>query len=96
MRFRWQLRQRFAEGRDRYHIFKDGPDQLAPRHVIGLLALPVVIALEASLGLLVRDRRRFPYPQNYYYERVFQRIATLGKLYERLRCVLGSERVAHG
>jgi glycosyltransferase involved in cell wall biosynthesis len=96
MRFGWQLRHRFAQGRDGYHTFQDGAHRLGKRHLAGLLALPFVIALEASLGALLRDRRAYPYPQNYYYERVLQRVATLGKLYERARCALAAGREPHG
>jgi len=96
MGFEWQLHQRFAQGRDSYHIFNDGVHRVAPRHVLGFLALPIIISLEATLGVLLRDRHAYPYTQNYYYERVFQRIATLGKIYERLRCVLGARRSLNG
>jgi glycosyltransferase involved in cell wall biosynthesis len=90
MSLTWQLRQRIAQGRYNYHVFNDDAHHLAAPHVLGFLALPVLITVEASLGLLLRDRHTYPYAQNYYYERVFQRLITLGKLYERLRCVLGA------
>jgi glycosyltransferase involved in cell wall biosynthesis len=96
MRFDWQLHHRFAQGRDGYLAFSDGVHRLTVRHILGVLALPVAIAIEATLGVIIRDRKRYPYPQNYYYERVFQRIATFGKLYERLRCTLGARRVVDG
>lgn len=96
MRFTWQIRRRLAEGRDGYHIFGEGVPHLAWRHVFGLLGLPWVIAFEATLGVLLRNRRAFPFAQNYYYERVFQRIATLGRLYERLRCTLNSRSATDG
>jgi glucosyl-dolichyl phosphate glucuronosyltransferase len=92
MRFSWQLRHRYSQGRDSYLAFSDGVHQMTLRHFLGLLALPAVIAIEASFGVILRDRKRYPYPQNYYYECVFQRIATFGKLYERLRCTLGEGR----
>jgi glycosyltransferase involved in cell wall biosynthesis len=96
MRFSWQLRNRFAQGRDSYLTFSDSVHQMTIRHIVGFLALPAVIAIEATLGVLLRNRTNFPHPQNYYYERVFQRIATFGKLYERLRCYLGVGRAVNG
>jgi len=54
------------------------------------------MAVEATFGVILRDRKLYPYPQNYYYERVFQRIATFGKLYERLRCTLGLRKTVDG
>jgi glycosyltransferase involved in cell wall biosynthesis len=92
MSFNWQLRHRFAQGRDSYHIFNDGSHHISVRHILGFLALPFILCLEATLGVLLRDRRAYPYAQNYYYERLGGRIATLGKLYERLRSVLGAGR----
>ena len=96
MRFAWQLHHRFAQGRDGYLTFSDGAHRMTLRHMIGILALPVVIAIEATFGVFFRNRKSYPYAQNYYYERVFQRIATFGKLYERLRCTLGARRTMHG
>ena len=96
MRFTWQLRHRFAQGRDGYLTFSDGVHRMTLRHMIGFLALPPVIAIEATIGVIMRNRMTYPYPQNYYYERVFQRIATFGKLYERLRSTLGARRAVDG
>jgi len=94
--FPWQIRRRFAEGRDGYHIFGNGAHRMTWRHALGVLALPVVITYEATLGVLLRNRQSFPYVQNYYYEHVLQRIATLGRLYERLRCTLRARSAADG
>lgn len=94
MFFSWQIRRRFAEGRDGYHIFGEESPHLTWRHGFGLLGMPGVIAFEATLGVLFRNRRVFPFAQNYYYERVFQRIATFGRLYERLRCTLHARSAA--
>ncbi|OGO37442.1 MAG: hypothetical protein A2W35_16290 [Chloroflexi bacterium RBG_16_57_11] len=96
MRFAWQLRHRFAQGRYGYLTFSDGVHRMTLRHLLGLVVLPVVIATQASFGVVLRDRKIYPYPQNYYYERVFQRIATFGKLYERLCYALGARRAVDG
>lgn len=87
-RLAWQIRNRFYQGRDGYLTLAEGEHRMTLRHVLGILALPFVTAFEATVGVLLRDRRAFPHVQNYYYERVLQRVATFGKLYERLRCVL--------
>jgi glycosyltransferase involved in cell wall biosynthesis len=81
----WQLRSRFALGRYNYQAYGDSVHKLQPRHMLGFIALPVVIALEATLGLLLRERKTYPYYQNYIVERVFKDISTWGKLYQRLR-----------
>jgi glycosyltransferase involved in cell wall biosynthesis len=89
-RLTWQVRNRFYQGRDGYLTFAEGEHRMTLRHLLGMLALPFVTAFEATVGVLLRDRRAFPHAQNYYYERVLQRAATFGKLYERLRCALRS------
>lgn len=96
LHFPWQFCRRFAEGRDGYHIFGNGVHGMTWRHAIGILALPVVIAFEASVGAVLRNRQAFPFAQNYYYERVLQRVATFGRLYERLRCTLNTRSTADG
>jgi glycosyltransferase involved in cell wall biosynthesis len=96
MRYTWQLHHRFAQGRDGYLTFSNGVHRMTLRHTLGLLALPAILAIEATMGVLFRNRRIYPYPQNYFYERVFQRVATFGKLYERLRCTLGIRSTEDG
>jgi glucosyl-dolichyl phosphate glucuronosyltransferase len=81
----WQIRSRFALGRGNYLALNDKINSFGLSHLIGFLAIPILLIYETSFGLVLRDRRRYPYPQNYYYEHVLKRIAQLGKLYERLR-----------
>jgi glycosyltransferase involved in cell wall biosynthesis len=88
----WQVRSRFALGRGNYLALSDGIDSFGLKHFLGLLGVPLVIIYELTLGVLLRDRHRFPYPQNYYFEQVLMRISQLGKLYERLRLSLGLTR----
>jgi glycosyltransferase involved in cell wall biosynthesis len=92
MTLRHQLRQRFNEGRYAYLTFANGRHTLTLRHVLGLFALPFVMVFEASIGVLLRNRKRYPHWQNYYFEVVMGRIAQLGKLVERLRNVVGRGR----
>ncbi len=80
----WQLRSRFALGRYNYRAYGDSVTKLRSRHVLGFFALPVVIAWQATLGILLRDRKLYPHYQNYIIERIFKNISTWGKLYQRL------------
>lgn len=84
----WQMRARFQAGRSGYLTFSDGHHRLSPRHVAGFMVLPLLILLEATAGMLFRNRQRYPAWQNYMYERVLSSVAVWGKLYERIRQVI--------
>jgi glycosyltransferase involved in cell wall biosynthesis len=85
----WQLHSRFALGHYNYQAYGDSATKLQPRHVLGFFALPVMIAWESTLGILLRDRKIYPYYQNYIIERIFKNISTWAKLYQRLTQVVG-------
>ncbi len=80
----WQLRSHLVLGRYNYQAYGDNVPKLQVRHVLGFFALPVVIAWEATLGVLLRKRSIFPYYQNYVIERIYKDISTWGKLYQRM------------
>jgi glucosyl-dolichyl phosphate glucuronosyltransferase len=84
----WQLRSRLVLGRYNYQANGDNVPKLQLRHVLGFFALPVVIAWEATLGILLRERSVYPRYQNYLVECVFRDISAWGKLYQRLRQAL--------
>jgi glycosyltransferase involved in cell wall biosynthesis len=84
----WQLRSRFVLGRYNYRAYGDNVPDLQPRHILGFFALPIVIAWEATLGVLLRKRKIYPRYQNYMVERTFKDISTWGKLYQRMLQVL--------
>jgi glycosyltransferase involved in cell wall biosynthesis len=81
----WQARAKFALGRFSYLVFSNGKHQLELRHLLGVLFMPFKIAYLISFGLILRDRNKFPYPQNYYFEKSLNDIRIFGKLIERLR-----------
>jgi glycosyltransferase involved in cell wall biosynthesis len=86
--FFWLIRQRFAQGRFNYLTFSDNQHSIAIRHILGFLGIFFIILYECTFGILFRNRRKYPYYQNYLYECAFQKITTWGKLFERLRCNL--------
>jgi hypothetical protein len=83
--------RRFAEGRYSYLAFNDGAHQFTIKHALGLVGLPLLLVIEAVLGMLLRDRKKYPYYQNYLFEHVFYRVIMLGRLYERLKETLRLE-----
>jgi glycosyltransferase involved in cell wall biosynthesis len=83
--FVWLIRQRFAQGRFGYLTLSDNQHTVSIRHVLGFFGIIFVILYECTFGVVFRNRRKYPYYQNYLFECAFQKITTWGKLYERLR-----------
>jgi len=83
--FAWLVRQRFTQGRYGYLTFSDNQHTISIRHVFGFLGIFFIILYEFTFGVLFRNRRKYPYYQNYLYECAFQKVGIWGKLYERLR-----------
>jgi glucosyl-dolichyl phosphate glucuronosyltransferase len=81
----WQVRAKFALGRFNYLTFSDGDHKLELRHLLGVVLMPFIIGYELTLGVLLRDRKKFSFPQNYYYEKSLDEIRIFGKLIERFR-----------
>lgn len=75
----------FAEGRYIFLTFNAGERRFSIKHALGLVGIPFLIIYEALLGALFRNRKTYPYFQNYYYEHLFHRVIVFGRLYERLR-----------
>jgi glycosyltransferase involved in cell wall biosynthesis len=89
LKLSYWVKDRFARGRYSFLTFNEGEHTINMRHILGLLALPLIITMQATIGVLLRDRKSFPHYQNYYFERVFYQVVLLGKLTERLRRILG-------
>lgn len=84
MRILWRLRYRFNESRAGYRVHHTGYNPIRLEHFAAYLAMPAVIFGEGTLGVLLRDRRKYPGWQNYYYEAIAARAATWGRLHERI------------
>jgi glycosyltransferase involved in cell wall biosynthesis len=84
MTLKWAIRKRFAEGRyaEKLRI----PPPFSRNERINVWTEALVASLKIGIGtvraFLTRDRRLYPLPQNYLYERVFQHVKKLGILYE--------------
>jgi len=85
----WQLRSRFTLGRDNYLANSAGVHSLTFKHILAFIALPVLMIYQATLGVLFRNRSVYPYPQNYYVERVFHSLSTWSRHYQRLCSFFG-------
>jgi glycosyltransferase involved in cell wall biosynthesis len=85
----WQVRAKFALGRFNYLALSDGEHKLEFRHLLGVVFMPLIIVYGMTLGVLLRDRRKFRFPQNYLFEKSLNEIRILGRLVERLRQAIG-------
>lgn len=88
MTMRWVLRAAVAKGRARYWAAQaEGCDASISPARIPLRAAKVLLVFswECLRGLVGRDRARYPYYQNYVYERAAWRLAGLGRLQAQLQ-----------
>lgn len=87
MTWRWILRDRFIRGRYEYRVYL--ADQASRMGRAGLIlkagALIAVFGLDVMRGLLLRNRARYPYFQNYLYESSLRYLTALGRTYEQYR-----------
>ncbi|RMF90426.1 MAG: glycosyltransferase family 2 protein [Nitrospinota bacterium] len=87
MRLRWIAYQRFVQGGYTYRLFEKpvSPEMRQGRLLKQAGKVLLRLSLELTRGVSRRDRKRYPYAQNYLYEEAFQHVATLGRLYEQYR-----------
>jgi glycosyltransferase involved in cell wall biosynthesis len=87
MTWRYILSSRFTSGRHIYTVFWDNTPQTDRLPHVQLLVKAVITFLrffaDLFIGVLRRDRKRYPYLQNYLYENTFEHVQNLGLIYER-------------
>jgi glycosyltransferase involved in cell wall biosynthesis len=87
MSLRWGLCSHFIGGRYSYSVFRDNTNQKDELSRFKLLAQAVLTMLKLFADILIcgpqRNRKRYPYLQNYLYENTFNYVKTLGFIYER-------------
>jgi glycosyltransferase involved in cell wall biosynthesis len=87
MTWRYIICSRFVGGRNIYKVFRDDTTQETGLSQIKLpvLAILTIFKFFASflVGVLRCDRKRYPYLQNYLYEKTFFHVQKLGFIYER-------------
>lgn len=87
MVLRWILTSYFIGGRYSYHVSQGNTHQASRLPRVRLFVQVVITALrffaDIFLSILNRDRKRFPYLQNYLYENTLEHLQTLGFIYER-------------
>jgi glucosyl-dolichyl phosphate glucuronosyltransferase len=86
MQLSWCAKQMFVSGRDWQRVLYETATERA--HAIrsclyGMRAL-LALAKDMAIGILARDRIRYPFIENYLYEVVFVHLQTLGSTYEQV------------
>lgn len=82
MSLKWRLHQSFSDGRYSFLVFQTANEKSKYKSLIKLLysVLPILCAI---VRILFRDRKQYPYFENYIYERISPYIANFGKSYEQ-------------
>jgi glucosyl-dolichyl phosphate glucuronosyltransferase len=76
----------FSAGRYQYLALERSTVSLKLKHIAAFFILPFLILLQLTLGSLLRNRTEYTYFQNYLYERIFNLVRILGKLFQRFLC----------
>ena len=88
MTIRWVLRAHVAKGRYRYWTSQARISNASRNRAVTVVkaaTVMLVFARDCLRGLFFRDRERYPYYQNWLYERAAWRLAGLGKLQAQLQ-----------
>jgi len=84
---RWVARWRFAMGYDCYRLFSEGRHPTVKNRVLWMQAARTILhfVVDLTIGMIKRDRRQYPYCQNYFYEHTSEYLTDLGRIYARKR-----------
>lgn len=89
-------RRHFSLGCHSHRIWMrgDGPASVGRLRLLARAAwILLAFAVDLARGVLLRDRKRYPYVQNYLYERVLRRLQELGAIYEQYRQIVRQPEV---
>jgi len=81
----WLMRGFFAKGRYSYLTLHEnnGRQFHTSSLVLNSIKLILLIAYDLSLGALLRDRKKYNYMKNYFYEHTAHYLKSLGRLYAK-------------
>jgi len=89
MSLQWNLKSRFVGGRYSFYVFTDNNDQEVRPFKFKLLVQAILIMFRLFFdiinGIFRRDRERYPYLQNYFYENTLKYVRNFGVIYEKYR-----------
>lgn len=83
MTMRWVIRSAFPKGRDVYRVIHDKNARPSNRGSLFIKSAKIFALLGADVvwGVISRDRKKYPYMQNYFYEHTSRYLRGLGSLY---------------
>lgn len=87
MRASWLIRAFFGKGRYVYLAHHDisSPSLSWISLHMGITKTLLAFVRDLLFGVLIRDRERYPYYQNYFYEHISMYLRSFGRLYEQYR-----------
>lgn len=90
MKMSWQWRAFFAKGRYSYLTSHSTKSTYFDGGKLFLKAAKIIlsIALDLIVGLFIRNRKKYRYMQNYFYEHTSSYLKSLGRLYAQYECIM--------
>lgn len=97
MTLRWRAQQGFAGGRNSYRVFNQDTRRVVRRGLLWKKFVKILLRFvkDVTFGLFLRDRRQYPYFQNYMYEYASGHLADLGRLREQFRQTRHQSQLEH-
>ncbi len=86
MSLKWNLRKRIADGCNSYQLFHSRKIKLRPKLRIGFNVIIYLFLIFVDLfRIFFRDKKRYPYFENYAYERIFGYVEALTDSFKQLK-----------
>lgn len=85
----WRLRAFFAKGRYVYLTSHRDDSSYPKRGILFLKTIKIIllIVFDITFGIIKRNRKKYQYAQNYFYEHTSSYLKSLGRLYAQYECV---------
>jgi glucosyl-dolichyl phosphate glucuronosyltransferase len=86
MKWDWIIYQRIADGRDYYHLFSSKFGRVSLVRLLYRLVKNIfLLVISFTLGGILRDRKKYPFRQNYYYEQTTLYFVAISQIAEQLK-----------
>jgi glycosyltransferase involved in cell wall biosynthesis len=91
MTFKYRIRSRYTIGRDTYRIFHGNETVELNKLKIAahIFAILFKLNIDIILGLIKRDKKKYPYLKNYYYESTSDYFRLIGRYWQMYRSAKG-------
>ncbi len=86
MTWEWIIQNKYADGRDYYNLF---PNRKKPvgffQLIFKTIRFSILLILDVMVRVFLRDRKKYPCFQNYYYEHTMKYVAAFGEIVEQYK-----------